>query len=125
MSLTAERGRIENEVGRAAELAALCCFITSEQPEWLVELREATPEEDHQGIDLVAELDVGPVNIQVKSSFFSARRWRERRSKKGAATFPVLVVERDMSEARIRSALRFLLKGQRNAMIAKALRGDE
>lgn len=77
-------GRVETRKGKLAEqrvLEAINTFaVTNVVSEpWFKSARLATWEEDTKGIDLLIEtLDIGVLYLQVKSSWKSARRYREK-----------------------------------------------
>ena len=60
-----------DERGRRAEAKVskyLCNSRKPSWPAWLYGIRKGYPEEDSEGIDFVAETNLGPVPIQIKSS---------------------------------------------------------
>jgi len=66
--------------GRANELRALrAAEQLMAQFDWLRSVRASTLAEDMAGVDLVAETDVGTVELQVKSSFAGAAEFRRLR----------------------------------------------
>jgi hypothetical protein len=72
-------GKIGSERGRGNEKRVLDACKLTERPSWMLAARRATPAEDHAGIDVVIESDVGKLYVQVKSSrggkaAFGARR---------------------------------------------------
>jgi hypothetical protein len=100
-------GERANAFGKAQEDAVVHCFdlYTKECPEWLLELRKGTPHEDHQGIDLIVVTDRGEIMIQVKSSHWRAKKFTEKRP-----NIPVIVVEPNTPEHRIRWDLITILR---------------
>jgi len=100
-------GERANAFGKANEEAVLHCFdlYTKECPEWLQELRKGTNREDHEGMDLIAVTDRGEIPIQVKSSQYRAKKFSEKNP-----NVPVIVVESNMTEQRIRWALLTMLR---------------
>jgi hypothetical protein len=74
-------GKLGSERGRANEHHALEACLLPTRPAWMTSARAATRAEDHDGIDVVVESDVGKLFVQVKSSrtgkaAFAARRRR-------------------------------------------------
>lgn len=63
-------GDMNRHLGLATENAffyAMWNIPPEMQPAWLGKIREATPEEDHEGKDGFVELDVGIVVVQIKT----------------------------------------------------------
>jgi hypothetical protein len=54
--------------GRTSEERVLEALELPSRPAWMGAVRKATPAEDHAGIDVVVESDVGKLFVQVKSS---------------------------------------------------------
>jgi hypothetical protein len=52
--------------------------IRAEMPRWIFGIRGATREEDHAGIDLIVETDIGEMGFQVKSSGGGRSDWRRK-----------------------------------------------
>ncbi len=79
MQKEGRRGAIK---GARNELAVVHALSDGLTPVWLLGARICTEEEDAQGIDVVVETDIGPVYLQVKSSYDNAkkflRRWPQR-----------------------------------------------
>jgi hypothetical protein len=85
-------GKLASERGRSSEKRLLTACLLPGRPEWMRAARRATKQEDHDGIDVVVESDVGKLFIQVKSS----RRGKvafEQRARR--ARIAVVVVARD------------------------------
>jgi len=61
-------GKIGNERGRANEHHVLEACLLPSRPAWMTGARAGTRVEDHAGIDVVVESDVGKPYVQVKSS---------------------------------------------------------
>ncbi len=68
-------------------------------PYWFRSIRRATTEEDSRGIDAFAELDMGTVQVQIKSSFSGQKRHVEQYGSKHC----IIVIPEEMDAARIRS----------------------
>ncbi len=115
-------------MGETAELLAALCFEVCpyRMPAWVKTIRRATHDEDHQGVDLVVEIDVsrpagsdrtatGPtVGIQVKSS-----RKRADQFKKEHPGIPVLIVNPEDSEEYVRVKLLDLLRQERRLRLTE------
>lgn len=71
------RGHRGNERGRDAERRALC-LLWERPPRWLRSVRAAHRAEDCRGVDLVAQTDIGPCEIQVKASHTGVLNGREK-----------------------------------------------
>src|SRR3989344_1449161 len=70
-------------------------------PDWFVSVRLATPEEDYRrGIDVVAQMDVGPLFIQLKSSQTNVHRFRLKHQSR--TRIAIIVVKPEDSVATIR-----------------------
>jgi hypothetical protein len=72
-------GKIGNERGRANENHVLEACLLPGRPAWITSARAATRTEDHDGIDVVVESDVGKLFVQVKSSRRGKAAFVERR----------------------------------------------
>jgi hypothetical protein len=62
-----------------AEKRALDACRAPCRPSWLLGARRATRDEDEAGIDVVVDFDVGPLPLQVKSSFHGKARFLARK----------------------------------------------
>ena len=76
-------GKLGSERGRANERHVLDACLLPQRPAWMTSARAGTRAEDHDGIDVVVESDVGKLLLQVKSSrtgkaAFAQRRRRAR-----------------------------------------------
>lgn len=100
-------GRRAHDIGAEHERLVLSCFDAPwiDLPPWLYSVRKAEPEEDAQGVDIIAETDVGDIGVQVKSS----RRFLDRHEKR-YPDVPVLVVRLGEAERHVRNRLKGLLK---------------
>lgn len=67
-------------------------------PGWYYGFRPATLEEDRAGVDLIAEIDIGDVPIQIKSSVCGMQHHHQRYSGKRIAC---LIVTDHLSRAQI------------------------
>ena len=82
-------GKLGSERGRANEHHALeACFLPT-RPAWMMSARAATHAEDHDGIDVVVESDVGKLFVQVKSSRTGKAAFAERRRRAHVAVVVV------------------------------------
>ncbi len=108
------KGREAQILGETAELLASLCFeqCPYRMPSWVKSIRRATHEEDHQGVDLVAEIDTGPVKIQVKSGWKRAREFQ-----RDHPDIPVFVVGPEDSEEYVRRKLLNLLRQERAKLL--------
>jgi hypothetical protein len=82
-------GKIGNERGRANEHRVLEACRLPMRPAWMTSARAATPAEDHDGIDVVVESDVGRLYVQVKSSRTGKAAFVERRRRAHVAVVVV------------------------------------
>jgi hypothetical protein len=78
MSVHRTLGKIGNDRGKENEEAAL----QDGMPHWLFTVRIATAQEDAGGIDIVADSDVGPLYLQVKSSRRGVLEHRQKSRRK-------------------------------------------
>lgn len=108
------KGRAAQVLGETAELLASLCFEVCpyRMPSWVKSIRRATHEEDHQGVDLVAEIDTGPIRIQVKSGWKRAREFQ-----RDHPDIPVFVVGPEDSEEYVRRKLLNLLRQERAKLL--------
>ncbi len=72
-------GTIARDRGRASEQRVLDACVLAGRPPWMRTARQATPAEDHDGIDVVIESDVGKLYVQVKSSRRGKAAFEKRR----------------------------------------------
>jgi hypothetical protein len=72
-------GKIGSERGCANEHQVLAACLLPSRPVWMTSARAGTRAEDHDGIDVVVESDVGKLFIQVKSSRTGKAAFVERR----------------------------------------------
>ena len=72
-------GKLAAERGRAGERHVLAACALRARPAWMRSVRAATRREDHHGIDVVIESDVGKLFVQVKSSLVGKAKFERRR----------------------------------------------
>ncbi len=115
------RGREAQILGETAELLASLCFEACpyRMPFWVKSIRRATHEEDHQGVDLVVEVDAkdpsgyySHVKIQVKSGWKRAKVFQ-----RDHPDIPVLVIHPEDSEEYVRVKLLALLRQERAKLL--------
>lgn len=108
------RGREAQLMGETAELLAALCFEVCpyRMPAWVKTIRRATHEEDHNGVDLVAEIAEGSIRIQVKSGWKRARVFQ-----RDHPDIPVLVIHPEDSEEYVRVKLLALLRQERAKLV--------
>ena len=82
-------GKLGSERGRANEHHALEACLLPTRPAWMTSARAATRAEDHDGIDVVVESDVGKLFVQVKSSRTGKAAFVERRRRAHVAVVVV------------------------------------
>ncbi len=75
------------------------CQLPS-RPAWMTSARRATRAEDHDGIDIVVDSDVGKLFVQVKSSRRGKAEFAERRRR--AQVVVIVVKSGDSLEAILR-----------------------
>ncbi len=98
-------------IGASHELLASVCFdrCWSRIFPWVVRIRLGTPEEDHQGKDVIVETtDVGDIPVQVKSS----RKFLKKHFRR-YPDIPVLVINRWNTEEEVRKMLARIVKTER------------
>jgi hypothetical protein len=93
-------GRIATARGRSNEARALEACAAGRRPPWMRGVRKATLAEDHDGIDLVVESDVGKLYVQVKSSRGGKAAFLQKRRRAEVAV--VVVKSGDTDEAILR-----------------------
>jgi hypothetical protein len=71
-------GKRDQERGLESELRVVEACRLPTRPPWMTRVRRATRIEDHSGIDVVVESDVGTLLIQVKSSNLGKKHFRPR-----------------------------------------------
>ena len=96
-------GKLGSERGRANEHHALEACLLPTRPAWMTSARAATRAEDHDGIDVVVESDVGKLFVQVKSSRTGKAAFAERRRRAHVAV--VVVKSGDTLEEILRRAV--------------------
>lgn len=82
-------GKLGSERGRANERHVLEACLLPARPSWMTSARAATRAEDHDGIDVVVESDVGNLYVQVKSSRTGKAAFVERRRRAHVAVVVV------------------------------------
>lgn len=92
-------GRTGVAVGHAGERRVLKSFHHFGTPRWWQGIREATNEEDAQGIDHVVFTDVGDIFIQVKTSL---SKGTSRSPKRNDRDVPIVYVNLEDSDVEIR-----------------------
>lgn len=100
--MTGHRARL---LGASNERAVECCGELRDIAPWVYSLERASPEEDADGIDIVADTRWGKVPIQVKSGYKRARDFRKKRP-----DIPVVIVLPGDSEAEIRRKVRAAIR---------------
>ncbi len=81
MSVHRTLGKIGNDRGKENEETTLAA-LQEGMPHWLFTVRIATAQEDAGGIDIVADSDVGPLYLQVKSSRRGVLEHRQKSRRK-------------------------------------------
>lgn len=107
-------GNLNRNRGLQNEARAFDILRRMTLPEWVLSVRHGTDYEDRNGIDLVAETDIGPFYIQIKSSGSGAKGFRPRRQK-----IAVIVVTPTMPESLIRARLIAAIEDLRRDILAK------
>jgi hypothetical protein len=72
-------GKDAKKRGRTNEARVIEALALPTRPAWMRAARKATKSEDHAGIDVVVESDVGKLYVQVKSSPGGKAAFLERR----------------------------------------------
>jgi hypothetical protein len=83
--------------GVLAEKRVLDVCTAPGRPRWVLGARRASPEEDARGIDVVVDSDVGPLWLQVKSSYFAKERFLAKAPRPGIGV--VVILPYDPEEA--------------------------
>jgi hypothetical protein len=96
-------GKVANQRGRGNEKRVLDACLLAARPGWMQAARLATREEDHDGIDVVIESDVGKLYVQVKSSRRGKAAFLE--SDRRARVAVVVVRTGDSQEALLRKVV--------------------
>jgi hypothetical protein len=89
---------LARERGRRSEERALEACRSDARPSWIKTARLAARREDHAGIDVVLETDVGRLFLQVKSSEWGREKFEKRRRK---ADIAVIVVRSEDDDAKL------------------------
>ena len=116
--------QVANERGRSVEQRSLAVLNRSLDPtlgplpDWLKDVRAATPEERRQGKNLVADTDIGKVFVNVTSSrgFADAFDTRRRPTRISA------VVAAPLDDPRLRNALVQAFARDRDAILQRRKR---
>ena len=82
-------GKIGHDRGRTNERHVLEACRLPSRPAWMTGARAASRAEDHDGIDVVVESDVGKLFVQVKSSRTGKAAFTERRRRARVAVVVV------------------------------------
>ena len=101
-------GKIARQRGRTSEQRVLEACQLPARPAWMKSARAATRAEDHDGIDVVVESDVGKLFVQVKSSRRGKADFEERRRRARVAV--VVVGAGDAAEKVLRKVVGELAK---------------
>jgi len=115
---------MSGEQGRRRGLRAERRFIKAFRghpkgmPPWFKGVRHATKEEDAQGIDAWAELDIGDIPIQIKST---ERSLRNNYEKYKAASIVVLIIFRNFSNAQIVNKTANFMERERSKRLRDSL----
>jgi hypothetical protein len=110
------RGMIGQHRGRMAEERVVRLLNESpDRPSWLLDARQATPEVDQLGVDVVVVTrDLGPLPLQVKSSAGGAEGFRRRRPNVSTVV-GVVVAPIEMADANVWTAVMVELTRLRDA----------
>jgi hypothetical protein len=111
-----DAGMRGQQKGIHAERRLLSILESHPYPPWMYGVRPATKEEDERGIDIVVTTDVGPIYIQVKSSWNGMSSFFRKRRK---AMIAVIVVNDRISDAKIFSEGRKWVRHQRSCILAR------
>lgn len=101
-------GKIAHQRGRTSEQRVLEACQLPARPGWMKSARAATRTEDHDGIDVVVESDVGKLFVQVKSSRRGKADFEEKRRRARVAV--VVVGAGDAAEKVLRKVVGELAK---------------
>ncbi len=104
--LLAGSPRGEQQEQRLVKILSQYLEHDTDVPPWLHRIALGTHEQDHQGIDVVATTDVGPLFIQVKSSeifkrHFEAEHQRHVDRGKRVPILDVIVVNDHLTDAQV------------------------
>lgn len=113
-------GKDARKRGRTNEARVLEALALATRPDWMHAIRAATKAEDHAGIDVVVESDVGKLFVQVKSSRRGKSAFLERR--RTARVAIVVVQVTDSPEALLRKVIGEL--GKIHAEYVKERQGE-
>lgn len=114
-------GREGWEKGRRHEALALELLKEAPVPSWMVSVRPGTIEEDHLGIVLVINADIGKIPLQIKSSKGQVKKFKRKHKEISAVVIDELE-PRILLKARIMQILYHEVKKQNKLIeIAMAL----
>ena len=86
-------GKDARKRGRTSEERVLEALALPSRPAWMASFRKATQAEDHAGIDVVVESDVGKLFVQVKSSRGGKAAFAQRRRSARVGVVVVIVTD--------------------------------
>ncbi len=86
-------GKDAKKRGRTNETRVIEALALPTRPPWMRSVRRGTKAEDHAGIDVVVESDVGKLFVQVKSSRGGKAAFLERRRRARVAIVVVHVTD--------------------------------
>jgi hypothetical protein len=113
-------GKDAKKRGGTSEARVIEALALPARPAWMRAARKATRSEDHAGIDVVIESDVGKLYVQVKSSRGGKAAFLERR--RSARIAIVVVHVTDSPETLLRKVVGEL--GQIRAEYLKVRQGE-
>lgn len=94
---------------------------TPNLPSWFLKVRRATKDEDQNGVDAFVELDIGEVEVQIKSSIEGMRKHHNHYPKSSVL---VIVLPRSMPLGHVRERILRFLYLRRGEIIRKKMRGN-
>jgi hypothetical protein len=114
-------GKDAKKRGRTNEARVLEALALPARPTWMLSVRKGTKSEDHAGIDVVVDSDVGKLFVQVKSSRGGKVAFLGRR--RSARIAIVVVHVTDSPEALLRKVVGEV--GKIRAEYLKERQGDQ
>ena len=93
--------------------------IPFDAPAWFTEIRKATKEEDHHGVDFIITTDVGEIPLQLKSSDFGAQKFMRSPLYKDNP-IPVAVATFLMPDHKVRNIVLEAVRKKRNMLLEAA-----
>jgi hypothetical protein len=80
--------KVAREKGKDGEIRIINSLENNKDnwPQWIIEIREATKDEDKKGCDIVVKTDIGKLYLQVKSSWTGVKDFNSKRRSKIIAT---------------------------------------